>query len=70
MPNIPGLEVTVSNTRGKEAPKNKSKATVQAFLSGMRETVPSLGIAAQKHCWPFDDGAFGDLRKFLEEFSR
>ena len=63
MPNIPGLEVTqtplvisspvVLLVEGKD----ESKATVQAFLSGMPETIASLGRAAQKHYWPFDDGA-------------
>ena len=70
MPHVTDFMEQVKNIRGKEAPKNKSKATVQAFLSGMRETIPSLGRAAQKHYRPFDDGAFGDLRRFLGEFSQ
>jgi len=70
MPHVTDFMAQVKSTRGKEAPKNESKATVQAFLSGMRETIPSLGRAAQKHYWPFDDIAFSGICSFLEEFSR
>jgi hypothetical protein len=70
MPHVTDFMEQVKNTMGKEAPKNESKASVQAFLSGMRETVSSLGIAAQKHYWPFDDGAFNDIRNFLEQLTQ
>ncbi len=67
MPHVKCFMEQVQQTMGKEAPKNRSKATVQAFLSGMRYTVSSLGVAAQRRYWPFDNGAFGNLRSFLEQ---
>ena len=70
MPHVTDFMEQVKNTMGKEAPKNESKATVQAFLSGMRETVSSLGIAAQKRYWPFDNGAFSDIHRFLEQLTQ
>ena len=60
----------VRQTMGKDAPKNRSKATVQAFLSGMRNTVSSLGVAAQHDYWPFDNRAFGNLSSFLKQLIR
>jgi hypothetical protein len=57
----------VNETMGDQAPRNQSKAKVQAFLSGMHKTVPHLGVAAMKHYWPFDDQAFDELRYFIEQ---
>jgi hypothetical protein len=54
---------------GENDPRNGSKATVQAFLSGMPETISSLGRAAQKRYWPFSDVAFSEIRRFLEGLS-
>ena len=51
----------------KEAPTNKSKAKVQAFLSGMPKTVPQLGVAAKKGYWPFNNDAFLHIRNFLTD---
>jgi len=50
-----------------QAPKNQSKAKVQAFLSGMYKTVPHLGVASMNHYWPFDDEAFNELRYFIKQ---
>lgn len=69
IPHVKSFMEQVQQTMGKDAPKNQSKATVQAFLSGMRNTVSSLGIAAQHRYWPFDNGAFGSLRSFLEQLT-
>ena len=70
MPHVTYFMEQVKATMGKKAPKNESKATVQAFLSGMPETISSLGIAAKMHYWPFDDGAFSDIRRFLEQLTQ
>jgi|GEM_PF-682958 len=70
MPHVRSFMEQVQQTMGKEAPKNRSKATVQAFLSGMRNTVSSLGVAAQRRYWYFDNGVFGNLRSFLEQLAR
>jgi hypothetical protein len=70
MPHVGSFMEQVRQTMGKDAPKNRSKATVQAFLSGMRNTVSSLGVAAQHDYWPFDNRAFGNLSSFLKQLIR
>lgn len=67
MPHVNDFIVNVDNTMGDQAPKNKSKAKVQAFLSGMHHTVPNLGVAALKNYWRFDDEVFNDLRHFIRQ---
>ena len=47
-------------------PRNKSKAKVHAFLSTREEEHSRLGLAAQKKCWSFDNGAFDIIREFLK----
>jgi hypothetical protein len=69
MPHVTYFIERVKETMGENGPKNGSKAAVQAFLSGMPETISSLGRAAQKQCWPFGDVAFSEIRRFLEELS-
>ena len=70
MPHVSYFMKRVKETMGDKGPKNESKATVQAFLSGMPDPITSVGTAAQKHCWPFDDGVFDNLRSFLEQLSQ
>jgi hypothetical protein len=70
MPHVRSFMEQVRQTMGRDAPKNRSKATVQAFLAGMPYTMPNLGIAAQRRYWPFENGAFGNLRAFLEQLVR
>jgi len=67
MPHVKNFMDQVQKTMGKKAPKNPSKATVQAFLSGMHNTVCGLGVAAQQRTWRFDNEAFSNLRNFLEQ---
>lgn len=67
MPYVNEFIAKVNETMGDQAPRNQSKAKVQAFLSGMNKTVPSLGIAAMKHYWPLDDETFIDIRQFIKK---
>ncbi len=69
MPHVDTFMERVRTTMQTEAPKNTSKAKVQAYLAGMKKTVNSLGIAAQNHYWPFDSEAFSPLRQFLTELA-
>jgi len=49
-------------------PKCMPKAKARAFLAGMCEDVPSVGIGAQKKCWNLDHPRLDLLRGFLEHF--
>jgi hypothetical protein len=66
-PYVTDFIAKVNETMGDQAPRNQSKAKVQAFLSGMHKTVPHLGVAAMNHYWPFDHEAFDELRYFMEQ---
>jgi hypothetical protein len=68
MPHVTDYMNKVKVTMGEQSPKNPSKAAVQVFLAGMHECVASLGLAAQRRTWPFDDGAFAHLCEFLTLF--
>jgi hypothetical protein len=57
----------VYSTMNGNAPKNRRKAEIQAYLAGMKEPVPQLGIAAQRHYWGFDQEVFEPLCEFLKE---
>jgi hypothetical protein len=48
-------------------PKNISKAKAQAFLASRIETVPHIGIAAQKRYWPWSHEAFNGIKEFLNK---
>ena len=48
-------------------PKNLPKARTHAFLSGMHEYVPSLGIAAEKGYWDLDSDRLAGMKRFLED---
>lgn len=48
-------------------PKNEHKATLHAYLAGMRELVPSLGIATKKGYFNLDSEHFIELKTFLNE---
>lgn len=47
-------------------PKNTSKAKVQVFLASRKEVGKGLGVAARDGCWPFEDEAFDEVKRFLE----
>lgn len=47
-------------------PKNLSKAKVQAFLASRAESVPHLGIAAQRGHFPLGHDIFEDIKIFLK----
>jgi hypothetical protein len=67
MPYVNDFIAKVNETMGDRAPRNQSKAKVQAFLSGMNKTVPSLDVAAMKKYWPFHDETFVDIRHFIKQ---
>lgn len=46
-------------------PKDLSKAKIQAFLASREESVPHLGVAAQRGYFPFGHGVFEDIKIFL-----
>ena len=46
-------------------PKKLSKAKIQAFLASREESVPHLGIAAQRSYFPLGHDAFEGIKKFL-----
>lgn len=46
-------------------PKDLSKAKIQAFLASREESVPHLGIAAQRRYFPLDHNVFGKIKSFL-----
>ena len=72
-PVMPFVEEYIHNVKQKrlsEAPKNESKAKVQTFLAGMKETVPHLGVAAGKGYRNFESAALDDLRAFIRELTR
>jgi hypothetical protein len=53
--------------KGLSPPDNLlSKAKVQTFLASKREEVKSLGIAAQKGYWSWDNNAFDHVKEFLQ----
>src|SRR5262249_53689004 len=69
MPHVSQFIKNVKEEMQERAPKNESKATLQAFLSGMPETVSSVGLAALKGYWSFDHDGFSELRSFLQNLS-
>ena len=53
--------------RGQYFPKNESKARAQAFLAAM-DDCPTVGVAAQGHCWDFNSPEFTEMKTFLKQF--
>lgn len=47
-------------------PKELPKAKIQAFLASREESVPHLGVAAQKGYFPLDHNIFKDIKIFLK----
>jgi len=47
-------------------PRDLSKARIQAFLASREESVPHLGIAAQKGYFPLNHSIFEEIKKFLK----
>lgn len=71
-PVMPYVETFMSSLRANQNvvfPRNVSKAKLQAFLSGMPETVCSVGMAAQKGYWSFKDPTFLSLQNFLKNLT-
>jgi len=50
-------------------PSQMDKAKVQVYLASRREQGLRIGESAHSGYWPFQDGAFDDLRRFLIEVS-
>jgi len=48
-------------------PKNLSKAKLHAYLSGMYEYVPNLGMATNKKYWDLDSPVLDHLKQFIKE---
>ncbi len=48
-------------------PKNLAKAKIQAFLASQRESVPKLGIAAQRGYIPFEHEVFSKIKDFIRD---
>ncbi|MFH1259883.1 MAG: DUF3226 domain-containing protein [Elusimicrobiota bacterium] len=46
-------------------PKKLSKAKIQAFLASRENSVPNLGLAAQRNYFPLDHDVFKEIKKFL-----
>ena len=67
MPHVEDFMAQVKSVMQEKAPKNESKAKVQAFLAGMEKPLPHLGVAAQKGYWPFNREAFSSLCDFIEQ---
>jgi uncharacterized protein DUF3226 len=67
MPHVNEYLKQVEVTMGAKAPKNKSKAKLQAFLAGMQKIDERLGMAAKWKYWPFDHEAFTPIHNFIEE---
>ncbi len=51
-----------------DKPKNISKSKLQAYLSSRKDFVHSLGLAAQKGYFDFNDETFTELKSFIENF--
>lgn len=61
--NIPG---ETKDPKTPYFPKNIAKAKSHAFLSGMHEYKPSIGIAAAKGYWDLDSEELSSMKAFLE----
>lgn len=46
-------------------PKDLSKAKIQAFLASREESVPHLGVAAQRSYFPLEHKVFGEIKDFV-----
>lgn len=49
-------------------PKDDLKARCLALLAAMYDTMPQIGIAAQKHYWNLNHECFTTLKTFLQEW--
>lgn len=71
-PIMPFVAEYITNVKQKmqsKAPKNESKAKVQTFLAGMKDTVPHLGVAAGKGYWDLKNTAIDEIRAFIHELT-
>ena len=48
---------------------NISKAKIQTYLAVQKPVVNSLGLAAIKKYWDFEDSCFSDIKQFLHSLS-
>ncbi len=51
-------------------PKNPSKSLCQAYRSAMPESVPHIGVAAERGIWNFESKFLDKLRNFLHHFKQ
>lgn len=61
------VECVNSSVQESEKPTNIPKAKVQAYLSGMKDIVPSLGLGARKNYWDFNHECMNKIKTFLEK---
>ena len=54
--------------KGLDLPKNISKAKVQVFLASREKAGLRLGEAAEAGYWPWDNGAFQQVKEFMRLF--
>ncbi len=63
------IESRVELEKGKfYFPKNLSKAKLHAYLAGMYEYVPNLGMATKKKYWDLDSPVLDHLKDFIGQF--
>nr|VFJ65612.1 MAG: hypothetical protein BECKFM1743A_GA0114220_103863 [Candidatus Kentron sp. FM]VFJ70318.1 MAG: hypothetical protein BECKFM1743C_GA0114222_105523 [Candidatus Kentron sp. FM]VFK18438.1 MAG: hypothetical protein BECKFM1743B_GA0114221_105462 [Candidatus Kentron sp. FM] len=61
------MECCLSSLPENEREFNESKARVQTYLASKRDIASSLGLAAQKGYWDFENGCFHEIERFLNE---
>jgi hypothetical protein len=59
------MECCMLRLSEKEKNMNMSKAKVQAYLAVKKPVVNSLGLAAIKGHWNFEDNCFSEIKRFL-----
>lgn len=55
------------NLSSEKFPKDLSKAKIQAFLASREESVPHLGIAAQRSYFPLEHDVFKEVKDFIKK---
>ena len=46
---------------------NRSKAKIQTYLASQIPIANSLGLAAQKGCWNFEEDCFSEIKQFFHK---
>jgi len=52
------------------SPANTAKARVQVFLASRPKAGMSLGVAARRDYWPWDNPAFDGVKQFLQQLTQ